>query len=250
MRNKFLLAFFLSCFLSVGIASAEDLVLESREIKSAVFELYTSEGCSSCPPADHWFGEMVQSPLLWKKVIPVAFHVDYWNYLGWKDILSNSLCTERQMAYTRLLGITAYTPMVVLDGKEVKDWSHRSEWNYNLPEKVGKLTVERKWGKYQAQFSPLGGTINDEWVLHGTRLGFGIMTDVRAGENRGRKLEHNFAVLSYAKAPMRHVVGGAMAAEIELKDNENVRPERYGIAFWVSREGSPAPVQAVGGWDS
>ena len=236
---------------SIGSAlSAQDIVLESREIQNAFFELYTSEGCSSCPEADKWFGEMMQSRLLWNKVIPVAFHVDYWDRLGWKDPLSQSLCTERQMAYARLWGKSLYTPMVVLAGKEVKDWYHRNVWEYNLPDKTGKLTVERKWGKYQAQFSPLGGTLKDEWVFHATRLGFGIISDVKAWENKGRKLEHNFAVLSYAKVGMRHVVGGAMAAEADLKDNENVRAERFGIAFWVTKGNDPTPVQAVSAWDS
>lgn len=78
-----------------------------------VVELFTSEGCSSCPPADAYLGELAQRP----EVLALAFHVDYWNYIGWTDPYASKLATERQHAYARRLNLRyVYTPQMVIDG--------------------------------------------------------------------------------------------------------------------------------------
>src|SRR5260221_6446662 len=83
--------------------------------RPAVVELFTSEGCSSCPPAEAYIGELAQH----KDVLALAFHVDYWDNLGWKDPFSLRLSTDRQYAYSTVLGHSSvYTPQVVIDGKD------------------------------------------------------------------------------------------------------------------------------------
>jgi hypothetical protein len=80
----------------------------------AVLELFTSQGCSSCPPADALLGELAQRP----DVLALAFHVDYWNDLGWRDRFSLAAATERQRRYTEALGLpSAFTPQLVMDGR-------------------------------------------------------------------------------------------------------------------------------------
>jgi len=89
----------------------------------AVIELYTSQGCSSCPPADTLLGELAQQP----NVLALAFHVDYWNDLGWKDPYSLPDATIRQTAYSRARAHgSVYTPQVVVDGAEEFLGSDRS----------------------------------------------------------------------------------------------------------------------------
>lgn len=82
---------------------ANALTLESGEERVRVIELFTSEGCSSCPPADAWLSGLMDDPGLWNSLIPVAFHVDYWDHIGWKDRFSDAAFTERQRRYASTL---------------------------------------------------------------------------------------------------------------------------------------------------
>lgn len=88
-------------------------VAEEQSNPAVVVELYTSQGCSSCPPADEFFAELVQDP----QVIPLALHVDYWDYIGWEDKFADAKFTERQKAYAREAGSRMiYTPQVIVGG--------------------------------------------------------------------------------------------------------------------------------------
>ena len=87
--------------------------------QTALIELYTSEGCSSCPPAEAWLSRLKDNPGLWKQFVPIAFHVDYWDRLGWRDRFSSQRWTERQRRYASLWeSESVYTPAVVVNGRE------------------------------------------------------------------------------------------------------------------------------------
>ena len=86
----------------------------------ALLELFTSEGCSSCPPAERWLAGFRTAPGLWREVVPVAWHVTYWDDLGWKDIYAAKAFTARQYAYASLWhSDSVYTPCLVRNGR---DW--------------------------------------------------------------------------------------------------------------------------------
>src|SRR5271156_4139860 len=114
----------LALTLGFGVSAAQTLAQTPTEFRSGetqnhLLELFSSEGCSSCPPADAWLASLRGSSDLWKKFVPVEFHVDYWNRLGWTDRLSKSVFTERQQSYAReWANSNVYTPGFVLDGLE------------------------------------------------------------------------------------------------------------------------------------
>src|SRR2546423_2933711 len=116
---------FLATALSLGATAAfAETRFQSGAQQAALIELYTSEGCSSCPPAEDWLSRLKEQPGLWKKFVPVAFHVDYWNYLGWRDRFSLWQFTERQRRYAaKWQSESVYTPAIVFNGNESRNWS-------------------------------------------------------------------------------------------------------------------------------
>src|SRR3954470_548589 len=100
-------------------ASAAENTFESGTQRTHLLELFTSEGCSSCPPAEAWLSKLKTEPQLWRDFVPVAFHVDYWDHLGWRDPFAAKRWTARQSEYSaRWKNNSVYTPGFVLDGRE------------------------------------------------------------------------------------------------------------------------------------
>ena len=119
-----------------GIATdAAPIQFQSPARQVALVELYTSEGCSSCPPAESWLSGLKEKPGLWNEFVPIAFHVDYWNYLGWRDKWSSKQYSDRQRDYAGVWGSESiYTPEFVLNGKEWRNWfepERRSRFGWN-----------------------------------------------------------------------------------------------------------------------
>jgi hypothetical protein len=155
-----------------------------------VVELFTSEGCSSCPPADALLGELANRP----NVLALSFHVDYWDRLGWKDPFSSPEATARQKRYARLLDIeTVYTPQIVVDGRREMVGSDRSAVERALEaarHDPGAVPVTLSYNNGQARISigRGGDAANASVVL----IGFDRrrVDTVERGENSGRTLTH------------------------------------------------------------
>ena len=233
MRPLLLLA-----LLAVPLAAAPRH-FTSGESRTHLLELYTSEGCSSCPPAEAWLGGLRDEPGLWRDFVPVAFHVAYWDRLGWRDRFASKEYTARQYAYaTRWGGDSVYTPGFVLDGAE---W--RPPAGQHPPaastDKAGVLSVEcAADGACRVKFSTAG-----DYEVHASLLGGGISSEVRAGENEGRTLHHEFVALTLTAAVLRDG-----AAELKWSAPADRGGTRHALAVWVTRRGESAPVQATGGW--
>src|SRR5215472_11691421 len=174
-------------------ASCQPVVFQSTLRQTALLELFTSEGCSSCPSAENWLSQLKESPGLWKEFVPVAFHVDYWDYLGWRDPWGSKAFSDRQRAYAQLWrGDSIYTPGFVLNGQEWRGWSRENRGPPASATKAGVLRVSSADGAHwQVTFSPLNHTAND-YDAHAALLAGGLTSDVKAGENRGRRLKHDF----------------------------------------------------------
>jgi hypothetical protein len=218
-------------------AAAEPRKFFSPGRRTHLLELYSSEGCSSCPPAEAWLGSLRDAPGLWRDFVPVGFHVDYWDRLGWPDRFARREFTARQYAYAnRWDRDTVYTPGFVLDGAE---WRPAGAAPAASEERAGGLGVEyADDGACRIRFEGAG-----EGEVHAALLGAGISSRVRAGENAGRTLRHDFVVLVLKSAPLT-----AGAAELSLPRSADKSVARQALAVWVTRRGELAPVQATGGW--
>jgi hypothetical protein len=228
------------------IASAAETRFESGPQQTALVELYTSEGCSSCPPAEAWLSRLKGDPDLWKKFVPLAFHVDYWDRLGWHDRFSSSQWTERQRGYASLWqSESVYTPAVVLNGNEVRNWSVANVSSPN-EKQVGVLSATTTDGKiFTIEFRLTDGKSTD-WEAHAALLGSGISSRIGAGENSGRNLQHDFVVLDLRDAQMKSE-GGIMGARLTM-NAPGETGARKAVAIWVTSRTRLAPVQATGGW--
>lgn len=189
----------LGLLLPVSALLADDIVsITSASHKTGLLELFTSEGCSSCPPADKWLGSLADKGYQDETVIPVAFHVDYWDYLGWRDIYAEHKYSERQhqhVVQNRLA--TAYTPQLILDGKNLRPSGlldsrlrkiNSEKASVNITLRARSLSDDRL--QLQAEVSAV-----TDAPAQPARLMIAVVTDkivssVGAGENSGRTLNH------------------------------------------------------------
>ncbi|GMR06260.1 MAG: hypothetical protein BMS9Abin25_0845 [Gammaproteobacteria bacterium] len=227
---------------------ALDRHYSSGRSKVSLVELFTSEGCSSCPPAEKWMTTLADDPDLWNRFVPVAFHVDYWDYIGWKDPFATPEYGLRQRLYRQLGNIrTVYTPGMILDGKEWRKWSYKHS-TPRTDKIVGNLDVVLRGDTISATFKPAsmksnGDTDSTDWVINVAVLGFDLTSFVKAGENAGRRLKQDFVVLKHEQKLSSDGHWTMMLPEI--------KPEiakRIGLAVWVNKKGEQTPVQATGGW--
>lgn len=224
---------------AVALTAAEPQTFSSGAARVSLVELYTSEGCSSCPPAEKWLGSFRDDAGLWKNFVPVAFHVDYWNQLGWPDRFSSKANTQREYAYAEAWGAgNVYTPCVVRDGAE---WRERSEKISVAGKPAGVLTASYDGAVLRAEFAPAAPRAGEQFEIHAALLGGGIVSKVSAGENSGETLRHEFVALALAQ--------GAPGAEIALAAPPKLASvARRALAVWVTRRGELVPLQATGGW--
>jgi len=238
--------------LLLGAASlaADPLTFSSGASRVALIELFTSEGCSSCPAADRWLAALRADPGLWRAFVPVEFHVNYWDRLGWKDRLSTREFTARQYAYAAAWGgSNVYTPCFVRNGERWNPLMGRTDPPGGA---AGVLSVEiGDHGACGAEFAPAPAErdVPGGFELHVAVLGGGISSRVTAGENRGETLTHEFVVLGIAESAFSTDPGhSTQQASFSLPAPVAGGAVRRALAAWVTRPGGLAPIQATGGW--
>ncbi len=220
--------------------------------RAVVVELFTSEGCSSCPPADALLARLDQSqPVEGAEVIPLAMHVDYWNYLGWSDPFSSHQFSERQGEYAAAFGNKdVYTPQMVVDG--VKEFNGG---NSSLAqEAIGKAARAPKgevrlarapsqtegFVRVSAQIDNFpkpteGETVNVFLALTESNLA----TDVARGENSGRKLTHVGVVRSLKTlGGLPEAPGTSFKAETEVAFEKSWRRENLRAVVFAQERGT------------
>jgi len=228
------------------------------EARPVLVELFTSEGCSSCPQADRLLIRLEQEqPVAGALIVPMGFHVDYWNHLGWKDPFSSRAYSDRQYEYSQALGLNGvYTPQMVVDGRLEFVGSDSSEaasaisaaarapkgrvtLEWDPPDAKGHLTT-----RVRVASVPAGESAETVDVFLAVTES-GLETSVARGENAGRRLQHTAVVRRLARLGSHRQGAGELqhTATVALDAGWN-RQRLHLVAFAQERRGGR--VVAVG----
>ena len=215
-----------------------------------VVELYTSEGCSSCPPADRWLSALAGSGLA-DLTLPLSLHVDYWDYIGWPDRFAEARFTRRQReiaAENRLR--TIYTPQVVLDGRDLPRWHRGQDFVAQLRERSQQaaplaLSINAQPRAAEVEISVHVRPVNEQplprsWTLVAGLTQDGLASSVERGENAGRRLTHDRVVRAWA-SDLR-VTDSRAVVRLPLPSDRGGADVR---AFAFAQSGAAMPLQAV-----
>ncbi|NMM00990.1 DUF1223 domain-containing protein [Paraburkholderia sp. RP-4-7] len=240
------LAVVLTSLSASGLATAAGAVCASHSPshRVALVELYSSEGCNSCPPADNWLSQWKNSGAT-QSIVPLALHVDYWNSLGWTDRFSQHRFTERQQNLTDLAGgHTIYTPEIFVSGRELRSWSQRD----SFVSRIGKVVAEpaqanvalelkpQAKGAFNvdAQFTSKAADTTDPLNAYVAVYQNALNSQVRAGENSGATLHHERVVRQWI-GPVPLVAGNAhIRRDIRIDDADaNAPADTFGVVAFV-----------------
>ena len=193
-------------------------------------ELFTSEGCSSCPPADRFLERLDRQPIPGEEMIVLSEHVDYWNRIGWKDPYSARFYSERQSAYARRFGLdSVYTPQMVVDGSSEFVGSDTGEADKAFGKALGILKIPVRLSRISAGApDTLGvhletGTLDSSFGPREAEVYVAIAlnraeSQVSAGENAGHKLAHVSVVRSLRKiGDLKRGQGLSQAVQMKLE---------------------------------
>ena len=211
---------------------------------AVVLELFTSEGCSSCPPADALLSDLGSST---KGVIPLAYHVDYWNHLGWSDRLSSPRWSERQTAYTRAMNLDSdYTPQMVISGQWQAVGSDRSDIARavaaaRLVPSLGRVSLHTISGpsgsrklKVKLNAQMLNATPTGPLVVMVAIYENGLVERIHRGENGGRQITYDYTVRKLLPAFQLDL---AQSASVEKELSIDLDPswslDHLGVAAFI-----------------
>ena len=203
---------FLAAALLAGPAQAMQCTAQSAQTTTALVELYTSEGCDSCPPADRWLSSLRARGFAPERVVPIALHVDYWDYVGWKDPYARQAHSARQRKMARLArAAMVYTPQVLLQGRDFRGWRDRSNPHDAFSQAVAKINARPAKARISLSLDTRRNDVFEveaaaqlEDPSPGAQIALflgayenKLVSEVRAGENRGKTLSHDFVVLQW-----------------------------------------------------
>jgi hypothetical protein len=217
-------------------------------------ELYTSEGCDSCPPADRWLSGLGAQGYVPGRVVPLSLHVDYWDYIGWKDPYARREFSSRQRKLTQLQKLAiVYTPQVMLQGRDFRSWGSAAfdEAVARINGQKAKARLELKIGSLKKESIGLEATAElldaaqkDEAVLYLAAYENKLASAVTSGENRGRTLAHDYVVLEW-QGPFQFGPGLRRSERRELPLLPKAVPANSGVVGFVQNRRTAEVLQAL-----
>ncbi|MEM6377294.1 MAG: DUF1223 domain-containing protein [Bacteroidota bacterium] len=234
LHTLFLPILFLSYF---GNTSNVEPIQPAQE-SPVLVELFTSQGCSSCPPADRVVADLVKDPTI--NIVALSFHVDYWNRLGWKDPYSQAAFSQRQYKYAEKLTNSrrVYTPQIVINGQSGHVGSRRQEVQANIQKAAqDKTPIDFKLDIDQIKGQILELNVDAVGVPNGYDLvvclvDAKVRNEVPRGENRGRDLAHVQVVRSLEK------VNASQTKSLELDLSVLDHPKSGKVVTFLQHQGS------------
>lgn len=228
-------------------AAAASCSAESGKSRVALLELYTSEGCDSCPPTDQWFSALPQRGYTPQRILALAFHVDYWNYLGWKDPYAQAQFSARQRdASRRNKAKVVYTPQLLLDGVDYR----RSLLGEDIGRHISKtqmpgaqisMSIDTSpQPRLRARISTAASAAQAYAVIYENNLA----TEVAAGENKGKRLRHDFVVREL-HGPFAVSAAAPLAIDQIMGRDHAWKTADLHVAVFVQDAGTGAALQAL-----
>ncbi len=245
-----LITMFVADAVAAGCTAPPPLSSGARTV--SIVELYTSEGCDSCPPADKWF-----STLSFQRdgIVPLAFHVDYWDYIGWKDPFGKPAWAERQRGIvTRQGSRTVYTPQVMLDGKDARAWTFNSKFDAGVRDlgarapraalTLAAASVDAGMLEVNLKVNIADAALRSESALFIALTENNLQSRVTAGENRGSTLKHNHVVRELI-GPIPIRADGAIEIQRRLELASGWKRQDLQVAGFVQNLRSGEVLQAL-----
>jgi hypothetical protein len=249
------LAFALIALLSLCFpAQAGQCVGRSGERTAALVELYTSQGCSSCPPADRWLSGLGAQGYAPERVVPLSLHVDYWDYIGWKDPYAKRRFSLRQRKLTQLQRLAlVYTPQVMVQGRDFRGWGTRV-----FDEAVARINAQpararvaltiRSAGERSMEVEAIAELLDPAHERHAALYLAAyenrLMSRVDAGENEGRVLAHDYVVLEWL-GPFEFAAGARLAERRRLPLLPNAVARNSGVVGFVQNRRTAEVLQSL-----
>ncbi len=234
--------------------AAAQCTAQSGAHTAVLVELYTSEGCDSCPPADRWLSSLQSQGYTIDKVVPLALHVDYWDYIGWKDPYAKREFATRQRRLADLKRAKIiYTPQVLLQGQDFRRWNSRE-----FGSAVEKMNSQTPRAKIGLALNAMGKTsvevtLSAELLSAAERKDAAVylaafenklISKVAAGENKGKTLPHDYVVREWV-GPIEFGAGLKVEEKRTLPLLPDANPKHSGVAAFVQNRSSGDVLQAL-----
>ena len=234
-------------------AAASQCTALSGPHTTALVELYTSEGCSSCPPADRWLSGLGSQGYVPARVVPIALHVDYWDYIGWKDPYAKRDFSLRQRKLTQLQRLAlVYTPQVMLQGRDFRGWGtpafDEAVSRINARPAAARLALEITRRDATSLRVRAGAELAEhakapDAALYLAAYENRLRSRVAAGENRGRMLAHDYVVLEW-QGPFR-LLSGTLQTERLMPLLPDAAPTNSGVVAFLQDRRTGEVLQAL-----
>jgi hypothetical protein len=223
-------------------SSSSSLAAADVSPTPVVVELFTSEGCSSCPPADKLLQNFDQQPFPGAQLIVLSEHVDYWNHIGWTDPFSSAIYSQRQSTYGNRLRLeSVYTPEMIVDGsnefvgtdsKEAAKVIERASSTRKIPLRISDLSVDGNLLKAHLETGTLPAKADVYLVLALNHA----ESQVAGGENSGRHLTHVAVARAFVKTGSVNA-GESYARDVSLKIDKKTDPSQLRVIAFIQESG-------------